>query len=130
MTTASSPVARYLGQRRDAGSRCCTAEAEEPGQRRVRHTRCVALHILTAIAGAGAGAGAGAPTILPEDLLGDENRGERAVAIVQRMSQKLSGRDFDPRRVLTVAEQVERLIQQATNSENLAPAYVGWCNCW
>jgi len=32
--------------------------------------------------------------------------------------------------VLTVAEQVERLIQQATNSENLAPAYVGWCNCW
>jgi len=84
----------------------------------------------TLTTGAGAGAGAGAPTILPEDLLGDENRGERAVAIVQRMSQKLSGRDFDPRRVLTVAEQVERLIQQATNSENLAPAYVGWCNCW
>jgi FKBP12-rapamycin complex-associated protein len=80
---------------------------------------------------AGTAAGQLVPAqLLPEEMLGDENRGERAVAIVQRMSQKLSGRDFDPQQVLTVAEQVERLIQQATSSENLAPAYVGWCNCW
>ncbi|KAK4529593.1 hypothetical protein CCYA_CCYA02G0450 [Cyanidiococcus yangmingshanensis] len=79
------------------------------------------------------GAAAGQPIPaqpVPEEALGDENRGERAVAIVQRMSQKLSGRDFEPQQTLSVAAQVERLIQQATSSENLAPAYVGWCNCW
>jgi FKBP12-rapamycin complex-associated protein len=31
---------------------------------------------------------------------------------------------------LEVAEQVQRLIQQATSHENLATGYVGWCPFW
>jgi serine/threonine-protein kinase mTOR len=29
-----------------------------------------------------------------------------------------------------VAEQVEKLIKQATNTENLCQHYIGWCSFW
>ncbi|KAA8491164.1 Target of rapamycin [Porphyridium purpureum] len=50
----------------------------------------------------------------------------RAVAAIQRVSNKLSGRDFDFNEVLGVPEQVQRLIEQATDVENLCVLYVGW----
>ena len=31
---------------------------------------------------------------------------------------------------LLVAEQVEKLIKQATNTENLCQHYIGWCSFW
>jgi hydrogenase maturation factor HypE len=31
---------------------------------------------------------------------------------------------------LLVAEQVEKLIKQATNPENLCQHYIGWCSFW
>ncbi|KAI7830142.1 armadillo-type protein [Kickxella alabastrina] len=42
----------------------------------------------------------------------------------------LVGTDFDPNKQLDVAEQIEKLIQQATSSENLAVLYVGWVPLW
>ncbi|WOK94449.1 serine/threonine-protein kinase TOR [Canna indica] len=92
--------------------------------------------------------------------LGDANEvlNERAVVVMARMSNKLTGRDFsssslvsgagssiqhapenselvsgDPREVdhgLSVKLQVEKLIQQATSHENLCQNYVGWCPFW
>ncbi|CAM0955895.1 unnamed protein product [Alopecurus aequalis] len=90
--------------------------------------------------------------------LGDANEvlNERAVAVMARMSHKLTGRDFssgsalagagsssqhgsehlasvDAREVepgLSVKVQVQKLILQATSHENLCQNYVGWCPFW
>ncbi|KAJ6751102.1 hypothetical protein OIU85_001610 [Salix viminalis] len=89
--------------------------------------------------------------------LGDANEvlNERAVAVMARMSNKLTGRDFstssstassiqhavdhsslisgDTREVdhgLSVKLQVQKLIIQATSHENLCQNYVGWCPFW
>ncbi|KAM7263834.1 hypothetical protein ACFE04_001517 [Oxalis oulophora] len=89
--------------------------------------------------------------------LGDANEvlNERAVVVMARMSNKLTGRDFstcsstptttqqavdhstliagDTRDVehgLTVKFQVQMLIMQATSHENLCQNYVGWCPFW
>ena len=65
---------------------------------------------------------------------------ERAVAVMRRVSDKLHGKDFyssatgDPTEpapadceTLDVPDQVQRLIEQATDVINLSQAYVGWC---
>ncbi|XP_019423211.1 PREDICTED: serine/threonine-protein kinase TOR-like [Lupinus angustifolius] len=89
--------------------------------------------------------------------LGDANEvlNERAVVVMARMSNKLTGRDFstssvpnsslqhavdhsslvsgDTREVdhaLSVKLQVQKLIVQATSHENLCQNYVGWCPFW
>ncbi|KAK4563470.1 hypothetical protein RGQ29_005828 [Quercus rubra] len=92
--------------------------------------------------------------------LGDANANEvlneRAVVVMNRMSHKLTGRDFstsssvstssiqhavdhstlisgESREVdhgLTVKLQVQKLITQARSHENLCQNYVGWCPFW
>lgn len=90
--------------------------------------------------------------------LGDANEvlNERAVVVMARMSNKLTGRDFstsssvsnnslqhaadhsslisgDTREVdhaLSVKLQVQKLIIQASSHENLCQNYVGWCPFW
>ncbi|KAG2232165.1 hypothetical protein INT48_006039 [Thamnidium elegans] len=57
---------------------------------------------------------------------GPELLNSRAIAVVNRVSNKLTGRDFNPRVTLDVPTQVEKLIQQATSLENLCQCYVGW----
>lgn len=61
----------------------------------------------------------------PPEMLND-----RAVAVIQRVQAKLTGRDFDPDESLSVAEQVQRLVRQATSHENLCQGFVGWCPFW
>lgn len=51
----------------------------------------------------------------------------RAVEIVNRIHDKLTGRDFNPKELLTIDKQVDLLIKEATSNENLATLYVGWC---
>jgi len=55
---------------------------------------------------------------------------EKAVNVIERVSAKLRGKDFSPKEVLTVPEQVQRLIDQATSHENLCQCYIGWCPFW
>ncbi|KAJ0410136.1 hypothetical protein ATCC90586_001621 [Pythium insidiosum] len=56
---------------------------------------------------------------------------EKALSVVDRVKKKLAGRDFDDgERVLSVDEQVDRLIMQATSHENLCQLYYGWCPFW
>ena len=50
---------------------------------------------------------------------------ERALQVITRVRQKLTGRDFSSE-VLTPDQQVEKLINQATTVENLTQCYVGW----
>ena len=53
---------------------------------------------------------------------------KRALAIVSRVRDKLTGRDFpnETEGLLSIQRQVELLIQQATSHENLCQCYIGW----
>lgn len=57
---------------------------------------------------------------------------ERAVTVMKRLSDKLTGRDSgqDDRDPDSVGQQVQRLIVQARNPENLSVMYIGWCAFW
>ena len=55
---------------------------------------------------------------------------KKALDIVQRVRDKLTGKDFDPNECLEVSDQVDLLIRQATNNENLCQCYIGWCPFW
>ncbi|KAL8658559.1 MAG: hypothetical protein Q9202_007526 [Teloschistes flavicans] len=63
----------------------------------------------------------------------DENRetqNARAVQVLARVKEKLTGRDFNNKEELDVEEQVQKLIHQATSVENLCQHYIGWCSFW
>jgi hypothetical protein len=47
-----------------------------------------------------------------------------------RPQAKLVGTDFGTDEPLPVAEQVQRLIRDATAHENLCRCYIGWCPFW
>ncbi|KAI9320096.1 armadillo-type protein [Dichotomocladium elegans] len=65
-----------------------------------------------------------------ENAQAPEILNSRAIAVVDRVSNKLSGRDFNARVTLDVRTQVDKLIQQATSLENLCQCYIGWCAFW
>ena len=64
-----------------------------------------------------------------DDVGGLEVLNERAVRVIRRVENKLTGREFGGDE-LTVAEQVHKLIEQATSHQNLCQCYVGWCAFW
>ena len=71
----------------------------------------------------------------PRDDVSETNLNKRALAIVNRVRDKLTGRDFThiddaPDAAVSVHKQVDLLIQQATSNENLCQCYVGWCPFW
>ncbi|KAF9190501.1 phosphatidylinositol kinase- protein kinase tor1 [Haplosporangium sp. Z 767] len=59
-----------------------------------------------------------------------EQLNQRAVTILNRVTNKLTGRDFKADESLDVPSQVEKLIQQATSTENLCQCWVGYCAFW
>ncbi|CUS21363.1 LAQU0S03e00848g1_1 [Lachancea quebecensis] len=59
-----------------------------------------------------------------------EIRNARAMLVLKRITDKLTGNDFRRFRGLDVPDQVEKLIQQATSVENLCQHYIGWCSFW
>ncbi|KAJ3394189.1 phosphatidylinositol kinase- protein kinase tor1 [Entophlyctis sp. JEL0112] len=71
------------------------------------------------------------------ELLSDDetaNRPEvlnaKAVNAINRVTNKLTGKDFKTQVALDVPSQVHRLILQATSMENLCQCYIGWCAFW
>lgn len=68
-----------------------------------------------------------------ESVTAGEVINEKALAVVARISRKLSGRDFGAENgasALSVPGQVDRLIIQATSVENLCQGYMGWMPFW
>eukprot|EP00871_Galdieria_phlegrea_P006008 jgi/Galph1/895/GphlegSOOS_G5664.1 len=63
-----------------------------------------------------------------EDVNEAVNR--RALAVIRRVHNKLTGKDFDERQVLGASQQVDRLIVEAMKVENLCQCYIGWCAFW
>lgn len=60
----------------------------------------------------------------------NEIRNARAMFVLQRINDKLTGNDFKRFKSLDVPTQVDKLIQQATSVENLCQHYIGWCSFW
>uniref|UniRef100_A0A8C4EIJ3 non-specific serine/threonine protein kinase n=1 Tax=Dicentrarchus labrax TaxID=13489 RepID=A0A8C4EIJ3_DICLA len=55
-----------------------------------------------------------------------QERNSYAVSVWKRVKAKLEGRDIDPNRRMSVTEQVDYVIKEATNMDNLAQLYEGW----
>ena len=59
-----------------------------------------------------------------------EVQNARAVQVLARVREKLTGRDFKSSEELNVGDQVDKLLVQATSVENLCQHYIGWCSFW
>lgn len=59
-----------------------------------------------------------------------ETMNSKALVVVNRVRDKLTGRDFDPNLTFDVPNQIDLLIKQATSNENLCQCYIGWCPFW
>lgn len=61
----------------------------------------------------------------------NEKLNYKAVVVINRVRDKLTGRDFDSSsKSLGISQQVDLLISQATSHENLCQCYIGWCPFW
>ena len=65
-----------------------------------------------------------------KEAKGKEVLSHQGVVLLQRLESKLQGKDFDSRRPLETAEQVAKLISQATSTVNLAQAWLYWFPFW
>ncbi|KAM9299260.1 serine/threonine-protein kinase mTOR [Gastrophryne carolinensis] len=65
-------------------------------------------------------------TYIGDGLVQPEALNKKAIQIINRVRDKLTGRDFSHEETLDVATQVELLIKQATSHENLCQCYIGW----
>ncbi|GAA5903699.1 hypothetical protein JCM6882_003390 [Rhodosporidiobolus microsporus] len=105
--------------------------------RLVQGARQVGQHGAGGAGGGGGGENAAQGTRRPRgaetDIHDDGAVGQintRAVQVIERVQQKLTGRDFKPTVVLSVNDQVDKLIAQATSLENLSQCFIGWCPFW
>lgn len=65
-----------------------------------------------------------------QDPMEKEVQNARALQVLARVKEKLTGRDFKKEQELSIEEQVDRLLEEATNLENLCQHYIGWCSFW
>lgn len=59
-----------------------------------------------------------------------ELQNARALQVLARVKEKLTGRDFKLYEELNVSDQVDKLLAQATNVENICQHWIGWCSFW
>lgn len=59
-----------------------------------------------------------------------EAQNARALQVLARVKEKLTGRDFKAYEELNVSDQVDKLLAQATNVENICQHWIGWCSFW
>jgi phosphatidylinositol kinase/protein kinase (PI-3 family) len=66
-----------------------------------------------------------------DGLAHEEALNEKALKVIRRVQDKLTGTDFheaaEQGEPLDVVDQVQRLIVQATSVENLCQLFIGWC---
>ncbi|EDQ92944.1 uncharacterized protein MONBRDRAFT_5087 [Monosiga brevicollis MX1] len=70
------------------------------------------------------------PGPLPLQNHTDEVVNRRALRVIARVRDKLTGADFSTEEILDIPSQVARLIRDATLHENLCQHYTGWCPFW
>jgi len=62
----------------------------------------------------------------PKAEKAQQEKNSFAVNVWQRIKAKLEGRDVDLNQAVTVVEQVDHIIREATNADNLCQLYEGW----
>ena len=67
---------------------------------------------------------------LGQDESNRDVQNERALQVLKRVREKLTGNDFHDKVPLDIEDQVAKLIAQATNIENICQHYIGWCSFW
>lgn len=65
-----------------------------------------------------------------QDNIIQETQNARAMQVLHRVKEKLSGTDFKSNEELNYVSQVDRLLIEATKLENLCQHYIGWCSFW
>ncbi|RKF83441.1 Serine/threonine-protein kinase tor2 [Golovinomyces cichoracearum] len=65
-----------------------------------------------------------------QDVDVQETQNARAMQVLHRVKEKLTGTDFKPEEELNYINQVDRLLTEATKLENLCQHYIGWCSFW
>ncbi|CAB3995316.1 serine threonine- kinase SMG1 [Paramuricea clavata] len=55
-----------------------------------------------------------------------QERNMYAIGVWKRVKAKLDGRDIDPTKRMSVEDQVEHIIEEATSKDNLCLMYEGW----
>lgn len=69
-----------------------------------------------------------------DHVVPQEELTEKAVAVIHRVVDKLTGLDFHQGGgeavALPIPEQIDHLIKQATSNENLSTCFIGWCAFW
>ncbi|CRK23132.1 hypothetical protein BN1723_012911 [Verticillium longisporum] len=150
LTNAASPTGPNFRSEREQAIAGPTASQTGPrGRRPSMLDADVAPTELLAAAGGDASALVGGPptarsrartnsSIAPSTSLVNGNnvmdpadaQNARAIEVLDRVSQKLRGKDFKPNEELDVVAQVNKLITEATKLENLCQHYIGWCSFW
>eukprot|EP00826_Nyctotherus_ovalis_P038572 TRINITY_DN3621_c0_g1_i10.p1 TRINITY_DN3621_c0_g1~~TRINITY_DN3621_c0_g1_i10.p1 ORF type:complete len:740 (-),score=270.65 TRINITY_DN3621_c0_g1_i10:161-2380(-) len=59
-----------------------------------------------------------------------EKLNQTAQFVMERIRNKLNGKEFNTTYPVDIQTQVDKLIKQATSDENLAQCYIGWCPYW
>lgn len=59
-----------------------------------------------------------------------EETNRKAIMVLNRVKDKLTGKDFGDTDPTDEINQVDLLIKQATSSENLCQCFIGWCAWW
>lgn len=111
---AEHPPSEFLAAQQAAGAADSTHPGGPPGSRARARTNSSLVN--------------GAGQILDGEMAEIQNA--RAVEVLDRVNQKLTGRDFKPTDELDVVTQVNKLIMEATKLENLCQHYIGWCSFW
>ncbi|KAI1406854.1 FAT-domain-containing protein [Hypoxylon sp. FL1857] len=111
---AEHPPSEFLAAQQAAGAVDSTHPGGPPGSRARARTNSSLVN--------------GAGQILDGEMAEIQNA--RAVEVLDRVNQKLTGRDFKPTDELDVVTQVNKLIMEATKLENLCQHYIGWCSFW
>ena len=65
-----------------------------------------------------------------KDYIESDDMNQIVKIVLERVSDKLKGTDFNKNEELKINVQVQRLIRQATSHENLSQSYIGWCPFW
>ncbi|CAA6657772.1 unnamed protein product [Spirodela intermedia] len=66
-------------------------------------------------------------THLEAESFGVKNRkNPYAVSVLRQVESKLDGKEIDEKRAMSIAEQVDHLLKQATSVDNLCNMYEGW----
>ncbi|KAJ5176104.1 Serine/threonine-protein kinase tor2 [Penicillium canariense] len=59
-----------------------------------------------------------------------EAQNARALQVLARVKEKLTGADFKHTDELNISDQVDKLLAQATSVENICQHWIGWCSFW